>query len=327
MFMQTQANEGFLMRLIRVLALAAADLAVLLGARPNFTAVGRGLAHLPQWLKTDPDGAALGFGAAVLWVLALWVAIALLVALGTACDGVIGRVARWTRRRFVPAALYRIAAGAAGVGVALSPAVATAAPTPATTPPPATALPAVTAPAWPTDAPTLGPAKSRGDAVTRAGGDRDTARTPAWPTRPRTAPASSPTPATPGWPTPGQGGPPPATTATTPNPAAVAVPAPGPPSASVATSPPPSPSHRRPVDAGTAGDEVDRGTAIVRPGDSLWLIAQRRLGPSASPAQVSAEWRRWYAANRERIGADPALIRPGQVLHAPAEASPPGPER
>jgi nucleoid-associated protein YgaU len=72
---------------------------------------------------------------------------------------------------------------------------------------------------------------------------------------------------------------------------------------------------------------VDRGTAIVRPGDSLWLIAQRRLGPFASPAQVSAEWRRWYAANRERIGADPALIRPGQVLHAPAEASPPGPER
>jgi hypothetical protein len=55
----------------------------------------------------------------------------------------------------------------------------------------------------------------------------------------------------------------------------------------------------------------------VRPGDSLWLIAQRRVGPHASPARVAREWPRWYAANRTAIGPDPGLIRPGDVLHAP----------
>ncbi|MDT4920710.1 MAG: hypothetical protein QOI15_1612 [Pseudonocardiales bacterium] len=57
--------------------------------------------------------------------------------------------------------------------------------------------------------------------------------------------------------------------------------------------------------------------AVVRPGDSLWLIAARRLGPAAGDAEVSAAWPRWYAANRDRIGADPDLIQPGQRLRPP----------
>lgn len=56
---------------------------------------------------------------------------------------------------------------------------------------------------------------------------------------------------------------------------------------------------------------------VVAPGDSLWLIASRRLGPEASDAAISAEWRRWYAANRGVVGADPNVIHPGQSLHAP----------
>jgi nucleoid-associated protein YgaU len=56
----------------------------------------------------------------------------------------------------------------------------------------------------------------------------------------------------------------------------------------------------------------------VRPGDSLWLIAARRLGPRPPAARIAAEWPRWYAANRQVIGDDPTLISPGQVLHAPA---------
>jgi nucleoid-associated protein YgaU len=60
----------------------------------------------------------------------------------------------------------------------------------------------------------------------------------------------------------------------------------------------------------------------VRPGDSLWLIAARRLGPDATDEQVAANWPRWYAANRSAIGDDPSLIEPGQVLHAPRPADP-----
>src|SRR5262249_30172449 len=55
----------------------------------------------------------------------------------------------------------------------------------------------------------------------------------------------------------------------------------------------------------------------VQPGDSLWLIAARRLSPDATDEQIAANWPRWYAANRAAIGDDPSLIEPGQVLHAP----------
>lgn len=56
---------------------------------------------------------------------------------------------------------------------------------------------------------------------------------------------------------------------------------------------------------------------VVLRGDSLWDITARYLGPRASAAEVAVEWPRWYAANREVIGAEPALIRPGQVLVPP----------
>jgi len=38
----------------------------------------------------------------------------------------------------------------------------------------------------------------------------------------------------------------------------------------------------------------------------------------AGAAAVAAASPAWYAANRATIGADPSLIRPGQVLTAPA---------
>ena len=61
-----------------------------------------------------------------------------------------------------------------------------------------------------------------------------------------------------------------------------------------------------------------RGRVTVRPGDSLWAIAEHQLGPRADAQAIATEWRRWYAANRTRIGPDPNLIHPGMVLHAPA---------
>jgi nucleoid-associated protein YgaU len=56
---------------------------------------------------------------------------------------------------------------------------------------------------------------------------------------------------------------------------------------------------------------------IVQSGDCLWSIAAKGLPADASDAQIDDEWRRWYAANRAVVGADPDLIYPGQVLTAP----------
>lgn len=56
---------------------------------------------------------------------------------------------------------------------------------------------------------------------------------------------------------------------------------------------------------------------VVRPGDSLWSIAESALrdsGASAAPAAVAAYWPRVYALNRDLVGADPDLLRPGQLL-------------
>lgn len=53
---------------------------------------------------------------------------------------------------------------------------------------------------------------------------------------------------------------------------------------------------------------------VLEPGDSLWAIAQERLGPEATPQQVAEETGRIYGLNWERIGDDPNLIFPGQEL-------------
>lgn len=56
---------------------------------------------------------------------------------------------------------------------------------------------------------------------------------------------------------------------------------------------------------------------VVRAGDSLWRIAEAHLSPAASRTQVAAAWPAWYAANRALVGADPNIIRPGQLLARP----------
>jgi hypothetical protein len=61
---------------------------------------------------------------------------------------------------------------------------------------------------------------------------------------------------------------------------------------------------------------------IVRPGDSLWLIARRLLPEHAANGAVASLVAQLHARNRAVIGADPDLIRPGQRLAVPADASP-----
>src|SRR3712207_9286908 len=55
-------------------------------------------------------------------------------------------------------------------------------------------------------------------------------------------------------------------------------------------------------------------SVVVRPGDCLWSISEERLGPNATPQQIYNETARIYALNSERIGEDPNLIYPGEVL-------------
>lgn len=51
-------------------------------------------------------------------------------------------------------------------------------------------------------------------------------------------------------------------------------------------------------------------SVLVRPGDSLWGVAEQRLGAGHA-------WPRVYRVNRAVVGPDPDLIRPGQRLALP----------
>lgn len=60
-----------------------------------------------------------------------------------------------------------------------------------------------------------------------------------------------------------------------------------------------------------------RAVVFVAPGDTLWFLAARRLGPDATSAEVGVEWRRWYGANRAAVGPDPARLHVGTLLVPP----------
>jgi hypothetical protein len=86
--------------------------------------------------------------------------------------------------------------------------------------------------------------------------------------------------------------------------------------------PPPAPRPQSRADR--SADEP----VLVRPGDSLWRLAATELeaatGSVPSAAAVAVAWPHWWAANREAVGADPDLIRPGMKLSPPpAEPSDP----
>ena len=56
-------------------------------------------------------------------------------------------------------------------------------------------------------------------------------------------------------------------------------------------------------------------TYEVQPGDSLWSIAARLLGPNAATAAIARQVHRLWTLNEERIGTgDPNLLEAGTVL-------------
>lgn len=72
-------------------------------------------------------------------------------------------------------------------------------------------------------------------------------------------------------------------------------------------------------ESGTAESfDPETGDVVVKSGDTLWGIVAEALGPYSSDVDVALAWPQWYSANRTTIGADPNLILPGQVLHAPS---------
>lgn len=72
---------------------------------------------------------------------------------------------------------------------------------------------------------------------------------------------------------------------------------------------------RQPSRSATPLGEAD---VVVKDGDSLWSIAESRLGPFATDLDVALTWPKWYAANRAIIGNDPGVLLPGQVLQPPS---------
>jgi nucleoid-associated protein YgaU len=269
------------------------DAVVLAALWPDWGRVAHGLAAPRDWLdRVGTDEAVLTLATTALWCVAAWIAIGLGAASASALPGAGGRVARRIAVRLLPAVLLRTVAGVAGFGVLVAP-VAPVAAGARVSPPAAMVAAAVPTPTWPTDA----------DPVPRVH--------VGWPTSPsaRPGPPSRPTHAAPEV-IPDQ---PPGTPAR-PRGGAAQVrprgdrPAQTPPDGRSVQAPPGGQSAQ----AGPGGQPVQ-----VRSGDSLWLIAARRLGPQATDMQVATAWPRWYAANRSVIGDDPALIEPGQLLRAP----------
>ena len=77
----------------------------------------------------------------------------------------------------------------------------------------------------------------------------------------------------------------------------------------------PGPLAGRPLRQPQPGSHATEVT--VRPGDSLWSLSSARLGPFASDVDIALDWPLIYQANRDIIGGNPNLLRPGQVLRLP----------
>lgn len=89
---------------------------------------------------------------------------------------------------------------------------------------------------------------------------------------------------------------------------------------------PPHPPASRPAAApqGWPAPPAARAGWVVRPGDSLWSIAEATVG--GPPERVAAYWARLVRANRPTLPdpADPSLLFPGDVVLLPPRQESPG---
>ena len=105
----------------------AGDLAALVGLRPDFGSLVRKCTDLPHWVAlVSADRAVAALAGPVLWCAAAWLALGLLAASAAALPGTSGRAGAAACRALLPGVLRKLLAGSAGVGVLLSPALASA---------------------------------------------------------------------------------------------------------------------------------------------------------------------------------------------------------
>jgi hypothetical protein len=103
------------------------DGAALVLLRADAATAARTVPHLGEWLlRTGCDRVLERLAAGALWLAAAWLAAGLLAASAAALPGTPGRLAAALSRALLPRAARRLVAGAAGLGVLLSPAAALA---------------------------------------------------------------------------------------------------------------------------------------------------------------------------------------------------------
>lgn len=240
--------------------------------------------------------------AALAWLTVTWLVLAILLVAASNAPGRVGALATVASAVLVPATTQRLIAATLGVTLLTGLAAGTASAAPSTSP--ATS---------PTTAP--GPVSAL---------DLDWPSTPNLATAARNvaphAPAATAAPAP------------------TPVPDTTFSPAPAPITPGAA---PPRDTEGRNTDGRDTGDPATRSSenratrdqerspgaqeVVVLRGESLWTIAARSLGPAATNDQIAREWPRWWAANRQVIGDNPDLIKPGLRLTPPTQHRPRSP--
>ena len=299
---------------VRTAGWTAAAAGALLVAAPS---PGEALADLAHTTAgSDPTAPLVAVAALLAWGLAAWLGLLVLVTALGARPGLCGQVASVLSRRIAPAAIRRAVELALGLTVAvgtvgLSTAAHAAVPT-------ADHLTASSVDAEPVGAPPL-----RLDWPTSEVAVPSTTATTTASTHP-TATAKAVSPAAAAAPAASAAAPSPSHhRSSAPTQPATAEPPPG--QAAPSSSDPPTSGSAAPLSPATGQGTAAPGRAttavVVRPGDSLWAIARRDLqaaGASATVRDVAAAWPLWWAANRQLVGEDPDLLRPGSHLTPPA---------
>jgi nucleoid-associated protein YgaU len=135
----------------QLLALTVGTAFVLVTCRPRLGELAGGLRSPRQWVaEVGPDAAVSAVAGALLWLVALWLALGLIVTAASLLPGRLGRLGSAAAHRLTPVALRRLVAAATSTSILLSPATALATPSGGGSPAPAaaTSIPAV---GWPTD--------------------------------------------------------------------------------------------------------------------------------------------------------------------------------
>lgn len=338
------------MRLIRTITASGTALGgagyLLVRLAPAPAELARRLQAPHSWVaQVGTDSAVATLAGALLWLCALWVAVGLTAAWIGQLPGLAGELGRAATRCVVPVAIQRLVAVAAGFSLLVGGASAGAVEQPtggagiagrtgiagSTTATVGSATGTVAAPGWPLDQRAPTPSAERPSQPTDkspqpiAKPGRPIDRPTEMPRRPAEQPSSSrPTTSQPaGSPTPDRSAPGPAGWPLDSS-SSTRSGGPAPTSATPATTDPVRPGQ--PATPGKTAAPIRASSAQptvpVRPGDSLWTIAGAGLGPAATDQQIAIAWPYWYRANRQLIGRDPNLLRPGTRLRRPVADRP-----